>query len=229
MKLKKMLTELDDLEVKIEDFVTENEELTVEIKEDIINLAEKINSNDQDIAEELEEFEEIVNLFNKNVQEIEPSLTENLTNTHRFLDEIILRAISHYQEVIDKESENFVRFYDDYLNNFIEENIAEIPSTLDNIISTITDVNEENKEIIEEATETLITLYSSDSGEISEEYQNLFNLIEEKLIECLNDYQEKIGDRTQEIEEKLEESMEIYKNSNDNAESLIRIFEKLVN
>lgn len=36
-----MLTELDDLEVKIEDFVTENEELTVEIKEDIINLAEK--------------------------------------------------------------------------------------------------------------------------------------------------------------------------------------------
>lgn len=199
------------------------------LKKILLTSQKKINSNDQDIAEELEEFEEIVNLFNKNVQEIEPSLTENLTNTHRFLDEIILRAISHYQEVIDKESENFVRFYDDYLNNFIEENIAEIPSTLDNIISTITDVNEENKEIIEEATETLITLYSSDSGEISEEYQNLFNLIEEKLIECLNDYQEKIGDRTQEIEEKLEESMEIYKNSNDNAESLIRIFEKLVN
>lgn len=223
-----MLLELDDLTTKIEEFTTENEELTVEIKEDIVNLGTKINDNSQEIKDELQELEDIVNTFNTNIQEIEPPLTQNLQNTERFLREVILRGLENYQEVIEQESENIANFYDDKIINFLDEETSNISQFLDNIISTISELDIENKVVVEDIETTLIDIYSNDSGKVATEYQILFNTIEEKLIETLENSQENMCDRILEIGEKLEESRKIYEDSNDNAESLIRIFEKLL-
>lgn len=223
-----MLLELDDLTTKIEEFTTENEELTVEIKEDIVNLGTKINDNSQEIKYELQELEDIVNTFNTNIQEIEPPLTQNLQNTERFLREVILRGLENYQEVIEQESENIANFYDDKIINFLDEETSNISQFLDNIISTISELDIENKVVVEDIETTLIDIYSNDSGKVATEYQILFNTIEEKLIETLENSQENMCDRILEIGEKLEESRKIYEDSNDNAESLIRIFEKLL-
>ena len=224
-----MLLELDNLETKIEEFSIEYEELTVEIKEDIVNLGTKINDNSQEIKEGLEELEEIVNNFNVNVQEIEPPLTENLNNTNHFLAEVLLRGLENYQEVIEKDSENLTNFYDDKMINFLEEETSDIAQFLDIIINNIEELEAENKTVIEDIETTLIDIYGNDSGDIAQEYQLLLNNLEDKLIETLQNSQENMCDRIQYVEEKLEESLKIYENSNDNAESLIRIFEKLIN
>lgn len=223
-----MLLELDNLEAKIEEFIIENEELTVEIKEDIVSLGRKINDNSQEIEAELTELEEIVNTFNTNVQEIEPPLTQNLNKTNRFLKEIILRGLENYQQVIETESENLATFYDDKIINSVDQQISDLPQFLDRISSTISELDVENQAVIQEIENTLVDVYSNDSGEVAQEYQRLLNIIEDKLVETLQNSQDNMCDRLQEIEEKLEESLKIYEDSNNNAESLISIFERLL-
>lgn len=223
-----ILSDLDDLETKIEDFIDENEEITVEIKENLVDLGTKINHNYEGIKEELAEWAEIVNNFEVDVRKFEPDLTDNLNYTSYFLSDVILNSLEGYQNFLEVQSENLSSLYAEDIFNFLQGEILDIREFLDDIVSGIQELNMENNKLMEEVEFFLVDLYADDGGDIAQEYEILLTRLEEVLGEGWEGNQEVLCDRLQAIEENVEKCLRMYDDSENSGEALINILARLL-
>ncbi len=223
-----MLEELDNLENKIDEFIGENEELTNQIKEDMIDVAEKMSSNREEISDDLESFEEIIDSFNDTVTEVEPSLTQNLTNMVDFFNNVMLRGLENYQEIIDDQKDELEAFYEENMRDLVANEVQDLSQELADYTSRIEELSEQSKTLISNAEEFLMSFYGGSYSDLKDKYQEVFAFIENKLIDSFNHNQELIDDRIEELEATLEELTQNYSENDDQAQSLIEIFNNLL-
>ena len=177
----------------------------------------------------LEELEEIVNKFNETVTEIKPPLESKLINTQTFIKDVMVRGLQNYQNIIEDNQENLDNFYQDNLNSLIEEKKENISTEVDEVSSDIENLTLNYQKIINVIEETLKEFYDNNSSELKEKYQELFQFIEDELIENLMSHEEKINYEGNNLRENIINLLDNYSEINQNSESLIDVFEKLIN
>ena len=223
-----MVEDLENLENKLDDLIAESDELTSDIKEDMIDLAEKMSTNREEISDDLESFEEIINSFNETVTEVEPPLSRNLDNMVNFFENVMLRGLENYQEIIDEQKEELKGFYEENINDFLTNELEDLLQELTDYGSTIEELSQQSQTLIDNAQESLMNFYGGNSSDLKEKYKGVFALIENKLIDSFEQNHELISDRMEELQTTLENLTQHYNNNEDQAQSLLNIFNNLL-
>lgn len=224
-----MIEELETLKTKLDEFITENEEATNNLKEDMVNLVEKMRDNSEDINTELEELETIVNSFKTNVPKIEQPLTEKLQNTTDFLNNILLKELQDYREIIDKQHEELENFYQENINETFANQLQDLMTDLDDFEQDVNNLKDEAETIVDDIEETLNNFYTGNSHKLKSKYQEIFESLEDKLVKGIKDNHKKVEEHTTQLSELLEGISNHYQDTNESVESIIKIYENLVN
>ncbi len=214
------LEQLENLETKIDGFIEQNEQSTIEIKQDMVDAVGKMQDSKQDINDELEELETIVTSFNEKVNEIEPQLEQNLENTGDFINNVMLRGLQNYQEVLTEEKDNLDEFYDEEVKSFISEQSEDFLSQFAEIKPEIQNLGDRSQDIITNITEAIALLFDSSSSELQEQYQELFDSLE-SITPILEDKSEEINDQAQTLFQSLDNLNQICEHCQDDKEATI--------
>ncbi|WP_017292671.1 hypothetical protein [Geminocystis herdmanii] len=227
-EISSMLEELDSLGEHIDQFITETETLAQERKQEVIDLVDKMGDYNQQVNDSIEQLSNIVNHFNETVTEIKPPLESNLNKVTTFIKDVMIRGIKNYQNIIEDSEEKLEELLAENINNALEEETENLQNSLDDIGNNIENIENNYQENLENITEYLVNFYGDKSNYLQDKYQEIFTLIQEDSIEMLKNKEQEINEENNNLKEVIETVLVNYSDINNNAESLMEIFEKLI-
>ena len=223
-----MLEELDSLGEHIDQFITQTEILAQERKQEVIDLVDKMGAYTQQVNDSIEQLSSIINHFNETVTEIKPPLETNLNKVTTFIKDVMINDIKNYQNIIENSEEKLEELLAENINNALEEETENLQNSFDDMGNNIENIENNYQENLENITEYLVNFYGDKSNYLQDKYQEIFTLIQEDSIEMLKNKAQEINQENSNLKKVIDTVLINYSDINNNAESLMEIFERLI-